>query len=168
MTLAFAPRSSLRCQVPFTTANRRPGSCGYRCTRTRGFKVNAALPVEDKVQQSLSFVAMNNFKVKPECCTDFENVWKNRNSTLLETPGFIRFALLKGDEEGEYISQSVWATRQDFNNWRESQKFAQAHGGGGGEDKPVGSAAPKTGDMLMGRPVAKFYEAVTMTEQTFF
>ena len=36
---------------------------------------------------------------------------------------------------GEYISQSVWATRQDFNNWRESQKFAQAHGGGGGEDK---------------------------------
>lgn len=34
--------------------------------------------------------------------------------------------------------------------------------------QPVGSAAPKTGDMLMGRPMAKFYEAVTMTEQTFF
>ncbi len=46
MTLAFAPRSSLRCQVPFTTANRRFGSCGYRCTRTRGSNVNAALPVE--------------------------------------------------------------------------------------------------------------------------
>lgn len=34
--------------------------------------------------------------------------------------------------------------------------------------QPVGLAAPKTGDMLTGRPVAKFYEAVTMTEQTFF
>ncbi|EIE26351.1 hypothetical protein COCSUDRAFT_32145 [Coccomyxa subellipsoidea C-169] len=111
---------------------------------------------------------MNNFKVKPESCTDFEDVWKNRKSTLLETPGFIRFALLKGDEEGEYISQSVWATRQDFQNWRDSQKFAQAHGGGGDEGKPVGSAAPKTKEMLMGPPQPKFYEAVTLTEQTFF
>jgi hypothetical protein len=40
-------------------------------------------------------------QVKPESCKDFENVWKNRKSTLLETPGFMRFALLKGDEEGE-------------------------------------------------------------------
>ncbi len=46
-------------------------------------------------------------QVKPECCTDFENVWKNRNSTLLETPGFIRFALLKGDEEGDHCHLSI-------------------------------------------------------------
>ncbi len=39
-------------------------------------------------------------QVKPENGPDFENVWKNRDSKLLETPGFIRFALLKGDEEG--------------------------------------------------------------------
>ena len=38
--------------------------------------------------------------MKPENGPDFENVWKNRDSKLLETPGFIRFALLKGDEEG--------------------------------------------------------------------
>jgi len=30
----------------------------------------------------------------------------------------------------------------------------------------VGSAAPKTGDMLKGPPQPKFYEAVTVTEQT--
>lgn len=47
--------------------------------------------------------ASHRMQVKPECCTDFENVWKNRNSTLLETPGFIRFALLKGDEEGDHL-----------------------------------------------------------------
>ncbi|KAK9916535.1 hypothetical protein WJX75_003833 [Coccomyxa subellipsoidea] len=69
----------------------------------RRLKISAALP---EVNQSLSFVAMNNFKVKPESCKDFEN--------------------------------------------------------------PVGSAAPKTGDMMMGPPQAKFYEAVTITEQTFF
>jgi heme-degrading monooxygenase HmoA len=30
---------------------------------------------------------------------------------------------------GEYISESVWASRQDFMNWRDSQKFSKAHGG---------------------------------------
>ena len=34
--------------------------------------------------------------------------------------------------------------------------------------QPKDSGAPKTGDMMMGRPVAKFYEAVTTTEQTLF
>ena len=43
---------------------------------------------------------MEVLQVKPENGPDFENVWKNRDSKLLETPGFIRFALLKGDEEG--------------------------------------------------------------------
>ena len=43
---------------------------------------------------------MQSPQVKPENGPDFENVWKNRDSKLLETPGFIRFALLKGDEEG--------------------------------------------------------------------
>ena len=39
-------------------------------------------------------------QVKPENGPDFENVWKNRESKLLEMPDFIRFALLRGDEEG--------------------------------------------------------------------
>lgn len=34
--------------------------------------------------------------------------------------------------------------------------------------QPKDSGAPKTGDMMLGRPVAKFYEAVTTTEQTLF
>ena len=34
--------------------------------------------------------------------------------------------------------------------------------------QPKASGAPKTGDMMMGRPVAKFYEAVTTQEQTVF
>ena len=32
---------------------------------------------------------------------------------------------------GEYISESVWASRKDFEAWRDSQKFQQAHGGEG-------------------------------------
>lgn len=40
-------------------------------------------------------------QVKPDAGPGFEQVWKERKSTLLETPGFIRFALLRGDGEGE-------------------------------------------------------------------
>ncbi len=52
------------------------------------------------LDRAVPFTTRRLVQVKPESCTDFEDVWKNRKSTLLETPGFIRFALLKGDEEG--------------------------------------------------------------------
>ncbi len=39
-------------------------------------------------------------QVKKEGCHQFEETWKNRESRLKDTPGFVRFALLKGDEEG--------------------------------------------------------------------
>ncbi|CAK0757734.1 hypothetical protein CVIRNUC_002565 [Coccomyxa viridis] len=140
----------------------RPPRCMQRIRKS--LRVSS-VSAESPVATSLFFVAQNNFKVKPENAQDFEEVWKNRDSKLLETPGFIRFALLRGDEEGEYISESVWQSRKDFDAWRDSQKFQQAHGG---EGKPKDSGAPKTGDMMLGRPVAKFYEAVTTTEQTLF
>ena len=34
-------------------------------------------------------------------------------------------------DAGEYISESVWQSRKDFDAWRDSQKFQQAHGGEG-------------------------------------
>ncbi len=76
-------------------------------------------------------------QVKPDKCEDFEEIWRKRESRLKEvghcltcqnaesppssldcrpmliilrhvqTPGFIRFALLRGDEAGDYISQST-------------------------------------------------------------
>lgn len=104
------------------------------------------------------------FQVKKEGCQQFEDTWKNRESNLKDTPGFVRFALLKGDEEGrqtvvlhsyglqrfilftslvlltmgyclwlalwsvsgEYISQSTWASREDFKNWTQSQNVSPA------------------------------------------
>ena len=87
-------------------------------------------------------------QVKKEGCQQFEEIWKNRESNLKDNPGFVRFALLKGDEEGrqselfmslfwvlltyplltailgEYISQSTWASRQDFKKWTQSQSVS--------------------------------------------
>ena len=54
-----------------------------------------------QLQYALADCLGLSMQVKPENAQDFEEVWKNRDSKLLETPGFIRFALLRGDEEGE-------------------------------------------------------------------
>ena len=42
------------------------------------------------------YVAMNRFKVIKGMEEEFENVWKNRNSTLNEMNGFEQFHLLRG------------------------------------------------------------------------
>ncbi len=76
------------------------------------------------------FVAMNRFSVNPERGEDFEEIWNKRESYLATVPGFRRFALLKGDQPGEYISHSTWESRDAFNAWTQSEHFRQAHGGG--------------------------------------
>lgn len=121
----------------------------------------------------LYFVANNSFKVKKEGCQQFEDMWKNRDSNLRNTPGFVRFALLKGDEEGEYISQSTWADREAFKAWTQSQNFAKAHGTTQGvqEKKPEQEKKQEHGKkregmaaFMDGPPKPRFYEAITVTE----
>ncbi len=73
------------------------------------------------------FIAMNNFKVVAGREADFENQWKNRESYLQEVPGFVEFALLKGDAAGEYVSHSVWQSRAAFDAWTKSESFVKGH-----------------------------------------
>ena len=73
------------------------------------------------------FIAMNNFKVAKGKEADFEQVWHGRQSYLKEVPGFVQFALLKGEVEGEYISHSSWQDRDAFIAWTKSEAFAAGH-----------------------------------------
>jgi heme-degrading monooxygenase HmoA len=99
------------------------------------------------------FIAMNNFKVAPGKGGEFEEVWRNRRSYLDGVPGFVRFALLRGDGEGEYISHSTWESREAFTAWTQSEAFVQGHRGGG-----------SLMGVLEGPPVIKMYEAVIAQE----
>ena len=58
------------------------------------------------------YIAMNNFKVVEGKEKDFERIWKERESYLGDVSGFLRFALLKGEVRGEYISHSTWVNRE--------------------------------------------------------
>ena len=94
------------------------------------------------------FIAMNQFQVNPERAAEFEEVWRTRESHLDKNPGFVQFALLKGDEPGDYISHSVWQSRDAFVAWTQSESFKQAHAG----RMPEG--------ILTTHPRARFYDSV--------
>jgi heme-degrading monooxygenase HmoA len=97
------------------------------------------------------YIATNNFKITAGREADFEAAWKGRDSYLQGVPGFLRFALLKG-EDGEYVSQSMWESRAAFVAWTQSASFAASH--------RQGSLA----GVLQGPPVLKAYETVLVEE----
>jgi heme-degrading monooxygenase HmoA len=94
------------------------------------------------------FVAMNQFQVNPERAAEFEEGWRTRESYLDGFQGFIGFALLKGDEPGDYVSHSMWDSREAFMAWATSDAFRKAH------------AMRMPDGILAGHPRARFYEAV--------
>lgn len=78
------------------------------------------------------YLAMNRFKVKSGSETDFEEVWKGRDSKLSEMAGFRSFNLLRGpanEAEGYtlYASHTFWETEADFTAWTKSENFRNAH-----------------------------------------
>ncbi|TCS04544.1 antibiotic biosynthesis monooxygenase [Rhizobium sp. BK418] len=78
------------------------------------------------------YIAMNRFKVAAGAEGDFETVWRNRDSSLSQVPGFVEFRLLGGKantEEGYtlYSSHTLWASEEDFLNWTKSENFRAAH-----------------------------------------
>jgi len=98
------------------------------------------------------FIAMNRFKIAPGFEEGFEKVWRDRETFLSEVPGFKTFALLKGPESDDhtlYASHSVWASRDAFQAWTESEQFRKAH---------AQTSAPK--GTYLGHPDLETFESV--------
>jgi len=83
------------------------------------------------------FIAMNRFQVLEGRGSDFEEVWRDRETFLAEVPGFVSFHLLRG-EDSVYISHSVWESEQAFRDWTESEAFRRAHAQGGSKGMLAG------------------------------
>ena len=80
------------------------------------------------------FIAMNRFKIVPGMESEFEGIWKSRNTYLEDVPGFIQFNLVKGPEREDHIlyaSHTLWASEADFEAWTKSDAFRKAHEGAG-------------------------------------
>ena len=94
------------------------------------------------------FVAMNHFRVHPDRGGEFEDHWRKRESYLEGVPGFVRFALLRGDEAGHYVSHTTWESREAFDGWVGSESFRKAH-----------SQARTPDGVLEGPPRLELFEA---------
>jgi len=78
----------------------------------------------------MRYIAMNRFKIAEGRETDFEDVWRSRESRLKELKGFREFRLLKGPErEGHtlYSSHVLWNSKDDFDSWTKSEQFRASH-----------------------------------------
>ena len=76
------------------------------------------------------YIAMNRFRIAPGREPEFVEVWKNRETYLDQVAGFKEFHLLqgeRGEEETIFISHSLWASREAFVAWTESDEFVKAH-----------------------------------------
>jgi heme-degrading monooxygenase HmoA len=58
------------------------------------------------------FIAMNRFIINEGHEEAFENVWRNRDSSLSEVPGFKTFHLLKGPRN-DTTGQTLYASHTD-------------------------------------------------------
>lgn len=96
------------------------------------------------------FIAMNRFRVIPGKATEFEQIWNERETHLDGVPGFVRFALLRGegDDSGSYLSHSTWASRGAFEAWMNSDAFRKGHAQG------------SLMGILAGPPVVSLYDSV--------
>ncbi|MEO8539488.1 MAG: antibiotic biosynthesis monooxygenase [bacterium] len=91
---------------------------------------------------------MNQFSITPGREAEFEDAWRNRESYLKGFAGFVHFALLKGDEAGDYVSHTIWNSREDFLAWTQSESFRKSHSTRSAEG------------VMAGHPRARFYDAV--------
>ncbi|MCT4656677.1 MAG: antibiotic biosynthesis monooxygenase [Cohaesibacter sp.] len=88
------------------------------------------------------YIAMNRFRVKVGDEEAFEEIWRSRDSKLLDFDGFVHFDLVRGAEaEGFvlYASHAVWRDKESFIAWTKSEQFRASHN----RPKPkVGYAGP--------------------------
>lgn len=98
------------------------------------------------------YIAMNRFQIAIGRERDFENLWRQRDSSLDDVEGFLEFHLLRGptDENATlFASHTVWNSREAFETWTNSEAFRKAH---------AQARAPE--GTYLGHPVFEGFEVV--------
>ena len=99
----------------------------------------------------MSYIAMNRFRIVKGQESEFEEIWKTRNTYLESEPGFVAFHLLKGPEREDHIlyaSHTLWESEDHFTAWTKSEAFRKAH------------ASRQPGHLYLGHPEFEGFETV--------
>jgi len=98
------------------------------------------------------YIAMNRFQIAIGRERDFENLWRQRESSLDGVDGFLEFHLLRGptgEKATLFASHTVWNSREAFEAWTNSEAFRKAH---------AQARAPE--GTYLGHPVFEGFEVV--------
>ena len=102
------------------------------------------------------YIVMNCFQVAEGKGDDFEEIGRTRDSYLDEVDGFREFHLLRGDG-GDYISHTIWDSKEAFEAWVGSESFHKAHARSAETPPEIFSGPSKLGmyDVLMEKIVKR-------------
>ncbi len=74
------------------------------------------------------FVVMNRISVNPEYAAQFEERFTGRAREVDKMKGFAQNQVLRPDNpEDPYIVLTVWESKEDFENWVNSEAFQRGH-----------------------------------------
>ncbi|MFD1360998.1 antibiotic biosynthesis monooxygenase family protein [Lentibacillus salinarum] len=101
------------------------------------------------------FVVMNNIPVADEGKPIFEDKFKQRKQGVESMPGFQAFRLLRPKKGDTYVVMTQWASEADFDNWKHSDQFKQAHKDGSDVKPPA---------YFLDRPFVTSYHMIEMDD----
>lgn len=89
-------------------------------------------------------VVMNRIPVVPEYAEAFEERFKDRAALVDRMPGFVSFRLLRPVKDGApFVVETLWESKEHFENWTQSEEFKQGHARTGRLPKEAFSGHPK-------------------------
>ncbi len=80
---------------------------------------------------------MNNIPVADEGKATFEDKFKQRQQSVENMKGFQAFRLLRPNKGNTYVVMTQWASEDDYENWKNSDQFKQAHKDGADTKPPA-------------------------------
>lgn len=74
------------------------------------------------------FIVTNRIPVHPDYAEAFVERFQDRSALVDNMPGFVSFRLLRpAQEDGPFVVETTWESREDFENWTQSEEFKQGH-----------------------------------------
>jgi len=74
-------------------------------------------------------VVANRFQVEDGHTEEFVERFRENSHGVTEMPGFRGFKLLTPEDADTHVSMTFWESREDFEEWVESEAFERAHEG---------------------------------------
>ncbi len=69
----------------------------------------------------------------PEHFARLKKQFSHAPESMKEVPGFLSFRLLEAEDCSHVVAESVFASKEDFHNWVQSEHFQRAHSGRKGD-----------------------------------